>query len=63
MLWDGLGSLAAVDGTVGWSLNLTQAGKGLDGAQPGPLNVAAPAADFDRSGIGAPDALEERLGG
>lgn len=63
VLWDGLGSLAAVEGTSGWSLNLTEAGKGLDAAQPGPLSVAAPAGEFDRNGIGAPAALDERLGG
>ena len=63
VLWDGLGSLAAVEGTAGWSLNLTEAGKGLGAAQPGPLSVKAPAAAFDRSGIGAPAALEARLGG
>ena len=62
VLWDGLGSLAAVDGTSGWSLNLTEQGKGLAAAQPAPLAVSAPASEFDRSGIGAPAALEERLG-
>ena len=63
VLWDGLGSLAAVEGTAGWSLNLAEAGKGLGAAQPGPLAVTAPASAFDRSGIGAPAALEARLGG
>ncbi|WP_226699092.1 parallel beta-helix domain-containing protein [Qipengyuania gaetbuli] len=63
VLWDGLGSLAAVEGTAGWSLNLTEAGKGLGAAQPGPLAVTAPASAFDRSGIGAPAALEAQLGG
>ena len=63
VLWDGLGSLAAVEGTSGWSLNLTEAGKGLDGAQPGPLTVGAPSGEFDRSGIGAPAELDARLGG
>ena len=63
VLWDGLGSLAAVEGTSGWSLNLTEAGKGLDGAQPGPLTVGAPSGEFDRSGIGAPAELDSRLGG
>ncbi|MCA0909410.1 parallel beta-helix domain-containing protein [Qipengyuania gaetbuli] len=63
VLWDGLGSLAAVEGTAGWSLNLAEAGKGLGAAQPGPLVVTAPASAFDRSGIGAPAALEARLGG
>ncbi|WP_370189380.1 parallel beta-helix domain-containing protein [Qipengyuania sp.] len=63
VMWDGLGSLSVAEGTAGWSLNLTEAGKGLDAAQPGPLDVAVPAGEFDRSGIGAPAALEERLGG
>jgi parallel beta-helix repeat protein len=63
VLWDGLGSLAAVEGTSGWSLNLSEQGKGLDGAQPGPLTVSAPSSEFDRSGIGAPAELDARLGG
>ena len=63
VLWDGLGTLSAVDGTKGWSLNLTEAGKGLSGANPGPLTTPAPAGEFDRTGIGAPAALAERLGG
>ena len=63
VLWDGLGTLSAVDGTRGWSLNLTEAGKGLGGANPGPLTASAPAGQFDRTGIGAPAALDERLGG
>ncbi|MBX7495516.1 right-handed parallel beta-helix repeat-containing protein [Qipengyuania sp. 6B39] len=63
VLWDGLGSMSAVAGTAGWSLNLTEQGKGLGAAQPGPLTVTAPAGEFDRSGIGAPAALDERLAG
>ncbi|WP_421993606.1 parallel beta-helix domain-containing protein [Qipengyuania sp.] len=63
VMWDGLGSLAVVEGTAGWSLNLTEQGVGLEGAQPSPLAVSAPSGDFDRSGIGAPAALDERLGG
>ena len=63
VLWDGLGSLAAVEGTAGWSLNLTEAGAGLDSAQPGPLAAATPSGEFDRSGIGAPAELVARLGG
>ncbi|MEX0341868.1 MAG: parallel beta-helix domain-containing protein [Erythrobacter sp.] len=63
VLWDGLGSLAAVEGTAGWSLNLTEAGVGLAGAQPGPLAVPAPNGEFDRSGIGAPSELDARLEG
>ncbi|MBO6768091.1 MAG: right-handed parallel beta-helix repeat-containing protein [Erythrobacter sp.] len=63
VMWDGLGSLAVVEGTAGWSLNLAEQGVGLEGAQPSPLAVSAPSGDFDRSGIGAPAALDERLGG
>ena len=62
VLWDGLGSIYAVEGTSGWSLNLTEQGKGLTGASPSPLAAPAPAADFDRSGIGAPAELDARIG-
>ncbi|MHA7819041.1 MAG: parallel beta-helix domain-containing protein [Erythrobacter sp.] len=62
VLWDGLGSIYAVEGTSGWSLNLTEQGKGLDGANPSPLVAPAPAGEFDRSGIGAPAELDERIG-
>ncbi|MFU7527838.1 parallel beta-helix domain-containing protein [Qipengyuania sp. ASV99] len=62
VLWDGLGSLSAVEGTSGWSLNLAEPGKGLGGAQPSPLTVPEPAGEFDRSGIGAPAELDERIG-
>ena len=63
VLWDGLGSLSAVEGTAGWTLNLPEAGKGLGGAQPGPMSVGAPQAVFNREGIGAPAELDARLGG
>lgn len=63
VMWDGLGSLAVVEGTAGWSLNLTEQGVGLEGAQPSPLAVSAPSGDFDRSGIGAPAELDARLDG
>jgi parallel beta-helix repeat protein len=62
VLWDGLGSVTAVEDTSGWSLNLTEVGKGLDAAKPGPLNVPAPTGEFDRNGIGAPAELDDRLG-
>lgn len=61
VMWDGQGSLFAVPGTAGWSLNLTSQGKGLEGANPSPLNVSAPASEFDRTGIGAPAELEARI--
>ena len=62
VMWDGLGSLYVVEGTPGWSLGLTEAGKGLGGAQPAPLAAPAPVSDFDEAGIGAPAELEDRLG-
>ncbi|MXO95112.1 hypothetical protein GRI34_01610 [Erythrobacter aquimaris] len=61
VLWDGLGSLAAVQGTMGWSLNLPEAGKGLGGAQPALMSVDAPTTEFERDGIGAPAELDTRL--
>ena len=62
VLWDGLGSVTAVEDTSGWSLNLTEVGKGLDAAKPAPLTVPAPTGEFDRNGIGAPAELDDRLG-
>lgn len=62
VMWDGLGSLYTVEGTPGWSLNLPEQGKGTGAAQPSPLNVPAPAAEFDRTGIGAPAELDDRIG-
>jgi parallel beta-helix repeat protein len=61
VMWDGLGSLYAVEGTQGWSLNLPKAGQGLGGANPSPLAAPTPASNFDRSGIGAPAELEARI--
>lgn len=66
VLWDGLGdpatALAVAPGTKGWSLNLPAQGKGMAGAQPGPLKAPAPAkTPFDRTGIGAPAALDKRI--
>jgi hypothetical protein len=62
VMWDGLGSLYATAGTAGWSLNLTEQGKGLAAAQPSPLNVPEAETAFDRSGIGAPPELDDRIG-
>ena len=66
VLWDGLGDKASAlyvaAGIQGWSLNLPAQGKGLDDAKPAPLDVATPPAPFDRDGIGAPAALEQRIG-
>ncbi|MBX7526226.1 parallel beta-helix domain-containing protein [Qipengyuania vesicularis] len=62
IMWDGLGSLYVSGDTPGWTLGLTEQGKGLGDAQPAPLAAPAPAADFDETGIGAPAELDERLG-
>ncbi|MCP5395834.1 MAG: right-handed parallel beta-helix repeat-containing protein [Sphingomonadaceae bacterium] len=66
VMWDGLHdgdtpALLVKPGTPGWSLNLTSQGKGLDAAQPGPLEVGKPAGSFDMSGIGAAPELDERI--
>ena len=65
VLWDGLGdpatTLYVAQGTQGWSLNLPEQGKGMAGARPGPLKAPAPAAAFDRTGIGAPPELDKRI--
>lgn len=61
VMWDGLGSLYAVEGTSGWSLNLMAPGGGFEAAQPSPLDVYAPSEEFDRTGIGAPAELEDRI--
>lgn len=63
VLWDGQGSLYTADGISGWSLNLTEQGKGLASANPSPLQAPEPEADFDRTGIGAPAALLKRVTG
>ena len=66
VLWDGLAqpgttALRVEPGLAGWSLNLTEQGKGLGGANPGPLNVPAPDRTAMLTGVGAPAALEARL--
>jgi parallel beta-helix repeat protein len=65
VLWDGQGDKAnaiyVAPGTSGWSLNLPAQGKGMAGAQPGPLKAPAAPAAFDRTGIGAPAELDKRL--
>ncbi|MFA6218454.1 MAG: parallel beta-helix domain-containing protein [Erythrobacter sp.] len=68
LLWDGLGNpaitLAVAPGILGWTLNLTEQGKGLADAQPTLLqNAPRPVEVFYREGIGAPAALDQRLGG
>lgn len=61
VMWDGLGSIYAVPGTAGWSLNLPEPGIGTAAAQPSPLNAPAPDAEFNRVGIGAPAELDARI--
>ncbi|RXZ66362.1 parallel beta-helix domain-containing protein [Pelagerythrobacter rhizovicinus] len=68
VMWDGL-----IDGDAeytplrvdadlrGWSLNLTEQGKGMAGAQPGPLEAAAPGQPISTEGWGASAELEARL--
>lgn len=68
LLWDGLGNpattLAVAPGIVGWTLNLTEQGKGIADAQPTLLqNAPRPVEVFYREGIGAPASLDERLTG
>jgi parallel beta-helix repeat protein len=68
LLWDGLGdpatALRVAPGVKGWTLNLKEQGKGLAGASPALLTGRpAPEANFDRTGIGAPAALDARLAG
>lgn len=68
LLWDGLGNpattLAVAPGIVGWNLNLQEQGQGLADAQPTLMqNAPRPVDVFYREGIGAPVALDERLGG
>lgn len=62
VMWDGQGSIFASPGTAGWSLNLTEQGVGLGGAAPAPLNAPAYDMEFDRTGIGAPAELDDRIG-
>ncbi|MEM7781401.1 MAG: parallel beta-helix domain-containing protein [Pseudomonadota bacterium] len=61
LMWDGLGSVYAVAGTAGWTLNLTEAGGGMAAARPTRLTAPEPTGEFDRSGIGAPDELDDRI--
>ena len=63
VMWDGLGSLYVTGEAPGWTLNLTEQGKGLADAQPSPLSAPAPESAFDGAGIGAPAELEARIGG
>lgn len=66
VMWDGLGgpgTLRVAPGIAGWNVNLPEQGKGMAGAQPGPLQAPPPEGTFDRTGIGAPAALEARLAG
>lgn len=66
VLWDGLSdgdrvALSAVEGTSGWSLNLTQQGTGLEQANPGPLMVPEPDEKTKPTATGAPEELLHRI--
>ena len=63
LLWDGQGSVRVAEGVPGWSLNLTEQGKGLTGANPSPLSAPQPVGAFDQTDIGAPPELEDQLAG
>ncbi len=66
LLWDGLGApgtIRVAPGIAGWNLNLPEQGKGMVGANPGPLQAPPPEERFKREGIGAPAQLEARLEG
>ena len=69
ILWDGLSesednpALLATPVVAGWSLNLSRQGQSLAEAQPGPLDVPAYGQPWEFGEIGAPEELEERLGG
>lgn len=67
LMWDGLGeagvTLKVASGISGWTLNLTEQGKGMAGATPAPLQAPPPSERFPTEGIGAPAELEARLGG
>lgn len=67
LMWDGLGeagvTLKVASGISGWTLNLTEQGKGMGGASPAPLQAPPPSERFPTEGIGAPAELEARLGG
>ena len=66
ILWDGLSddgktALYVTGDIPGWTLNLTEQGKGLGGANPAPLTPETGIKAWDMSGIGAPAELEARL--
>lgn len=67
VMWDGLvaegasAPLAVHPDLAGWTLNLTEQGQGMAGAQPAPLDVGAPGAALSTEGWGASAELEARL--
>jgi len=68
VMWDGLTDggaeytpLRVHSDLKGWSLNLTEQGKDMTGAQPGPLEVGRPAQPISTDGWGASAELEARL--
>ena len=66
-MWDGLvGDPESIALTVhpdiaGWTLNLTEQGKGMEGARPAPLDVGVPGGQIAIEGWGAGAELEARL--
>lgn len=68
VMWDGLidsgaeyTPLRVHSDLKGWSLNLTEQGKGMAGVQPGPLEAARPEQPISTEGWGASAELEARL--
>jgi len=67
IMWDGLeetpdsGTLMVHPDMKGWSVNLPAQGKGIESANPGPLDAGLIGQPISIEGWGAPDALEARL--
>ena len=67
IMWDGLeetpdsGTLMVHPDMKGWSVNLPAQGKGIEAANPGPLDAGLIGQPISIEGWGAPEALEARL--
>ena len=66
VMWDGLEdpkmtTLMVHPDMKGWSVNLPEQGKGIESANPGPLDVGAIGQPISIEGWGAPEELEARL--
>ncbi|MEL7689292.1 parallel beta-helix domain-containing protein [Citromicrobium bathyomarinum] len=67
VMWDGLeetpdgGTLMVHPDMKGWSVNLPAQGKGIESANPGPLDAGLIGQPISIEGWGAPEALEARL--